>query len=248
MTPQERDVIAGIFDRLGQVAQQPRDPEAERLIAERLARQPYAPYAMAQAIHVQEQALLNMQSQIEQLQAEVEQLRSQPQPQPQGGFLSGLFGGAPTQSPRANPVADAAASGRVGMTPGLPRRALAPSGLQQPGMAGAVGQPGSGMAGAMGQNGAEQPPAGPWGQRAGGGFLATAMTTAAGVAGGMVLGNVLMNAFQGGAAPKPATPAADQTADASAAGQPMAGQPVAEPAAYEDPGMMDDGGFGDDWA
>ena len=57
MTPQERDVIAGIFDRLKQAANQPRDPEAERYIAERLREQPYAPYAMAQSVYVQEQAL-----------------------------------------------------------------------------------------------------------------------------------------------------------------------------------------------
>src|SRR5690349_6876042 len=34
-------------------------------------------------------------------------------------------------------------------------------------------------------------------QRAGSGFLGTAVTTAAGVAGGMLLGNMLMNAFSG---------------------------------------------------
>ncbi|MFN3671827.1 MAG: DUF2076 domain-containing protein, partial [Bosea sp. (in: a-proteobacteria)] len=52
MTPQERDVIAGIFDRLRQAADQPRDPEAENYIAQRLREQPYAPYAMAQAVYV----------------------------------------------------------------------------------------------------------------------------------------------------------------------------------------------------
>eukprot|EP01035_Chromulina_nebulosa_P064895 gene64895-88769_t len=54
MTPQERDVIAGIFDRLKQAANQPRDPEAENYIAQRLREQPYAPYAMAQAVYVQD--------------------------------------------------------------------------------------------------------------------------------------------------------------------------------------------------
>jgi hypothetical protein len=90
MTPQERDVIAGIFDRLKQAANQPRDPEAERLIAERITQQPYAPYVMAQAVYVQEQALENLNREVETLRAEVAELRSQPQ---QGGFLSGLFGG-----------------------------------------------------------------------------------------------------------------------------------------------------------
>ena len=94
MTPQERDVIAGIFDRLRQAANQPRDPEAERFIADRLREQPYAVYAMAQSVYVQEQALGNLQGQVEQLQAEVQQLRSQPAAPAQsgGGFLSGIFG------------------------------------------------------------------------------------------------------------------------------------------------------------
>ena len=93
MTPQERDVIAGIFDRLRQVANQPRDPEAERFIADRLREQPYAVYAMAQSIYVQEQALANQQAQLEQARAEIEELRRQSPPaapaEQSGGFLSG---------------------------------------------------------------------------------------------------------------------------------------------------------------
>ncbi|MBV1799541.1 DUF2076 domain-containing protein [Siccirubricoccus sp. G192] len=46
--------------------------------------------------------------------------------------------------------------------------------------------------------------------RAGSGFLGTALTTAAGVAGGMVLGNMLMNSLSGhGGAAHAATPGAD---------------------------------------
>ncbi|MFY8040272.1 MAG: DUF2076 domain-containing protein [Bosea sp. (in: a-proteobacteria)] len=225
MTPQERDVIAGIFDRLKQVSNQPRDPEAEKLIAERLAQQPYAPYAMAQAVYVQEQALLTMQAQVEQLQAQVQQLQSQPQPAA-GGFLSSLFGGgapaqpAPLQQPAQSPF----------------QRGPAPqAGAVAPGMMPRQGQP--------------EQAAGPWGaaqQRQGGGFMATALTTAAGVAGGMVLGSVLMNALGGS---KPATdpsaaPAA-APADSAAASGPDAAM---EPASYDDSGMFDEGGGGDDWA
>ena len=36
MTPDERNVIGGIFDRLREAAYQPRDPEAERFIADRV--------------------------------------------------------------------------------------------------------------------------------------------------------------------------------------------------------------------
>ncbi len=200
MTPQERDVIAGIFDRLRQAANQPRDPEAERFIADRLREQPYAPYAMAQSVYVQEQALTNLQAQVEQLQAQIRELEersAEPAPQPQsGGFLSGIFGGGgqPAQRPRS--------------VPSFPQRA-------EQGPAGAwnrpQGEPGPqpGMMGAA-------PQGGPWANRGGGGggFMATALSTAAGVAGGMMLGNVLTNAFGGGA-----KPAENQTAQAQDAGK-----------------------------
>src|SRR5687768_6852728 len=111
MNNQEREVISDIFKRLEQVAHQPRDPEAERFIADRLRQQPYAPYAMAQAIYVQEQALANLHERVQQLEAEGEQLRSRAQPG--GGFLSSLFGGGPREPER--PV-----DGSFGRQPGMP--------------------------------------------------------------------------------------------------------------------------------
>lgn len=226
MTPQERDVIAGIFDRLRQAANQPRDPEAENFIAERLREQPYAPYAMAQAVYVQEQALANLNQQVESLQAQLReaQTRASEAAQPQsGGFLSGIFGGGSVP--------------RTGSVPPVPSRAdaSAPSGAwnTQPQAQGAPGQ-------AMPMQAQGQP--GPWSnqpqqQSRGGGFMASALTTAAGVAGGMMLGNVLTNAFGGGSKPAPQTasdtgasssssPAAPQqaAADQSASAQPAADQ------------------------
>lgn len=260
MTPQERDVIAGIFDRLRQAENQPRDPEAERFIADRLREQPYAVYAMAQSIYVQEQALANLQAQLEQAQAEVEQLRRQPPApaQQSGGFLSGIFGGGASQPAR---------SGSVPSFPqrGAPQPASPPWGGQaaapQQGMA---PQQGVGAAPGPWQNQTAQPPA------RGGGFMASALTTAAGVAGGMVAGNMLMNAFGGNksgseAKPAEAAQAADnkdtsQTNDAgkdtqTAADQQPAAEPQQEPSyqdANYDDGSYDDGsgGFGgdDDWA
>jgi hypothetical protein len=102
------------------------------------------------------------------------------------------------------------------------------------------------MPGAMGAPGfGQQAQPGPWGAQrpAGGGFLQGAMATAAGVAGGMVLGNILMNAMSGGGEA--------QAADAGAAADPAGAE--AQPASYEDPGQayedpgMDMGG-GDEWA
>ena len=63
--------------------------------------------------------------------------------------------------------------------------------------------------------------------RGGSGFLGTALMTAAGVAGGMVMGNMLMNAFSGGGSA--------QAAAAGGAGA-FGEQAVATPSAWTDPG------------
>jgi hypothetical protein len=180
MNSQEREVISDIFRRLEQVADQPRDPEAERFISEKLRQQPYAPYALAQAVYVQEQALANLHGRVQQLEAELEQLRNQPQ---QGGLLASLFGGGPRQAERPQPMG-APFGGQPGMQPGP----QGPWGGQAMG-----GERGPwGGQGPMGQPGAFGGP-----QRGGSGFLGTALMTAAGVAGGMMLGNALASAFGG---------------------------------------------------
>jgi uncharacterized protein len=175
MNDQERQVISDIFRRLEQVANQPRDPEAERFIADKLRQQPYAPYAMAQSVYVQEQALARLQAENEQLRGELDRLHHQPQP---GGFLSSIFGGG---SRAPGPAYNAP-----------PARGASPWGGAQP-MQQPYGAPQGGMMGG-------QP--GPWGgggmmQPRGGGFLGTALTTAAGVAGGMMIANALSSAFGG---------------------------------------------------
>jgi hypothetical protein len=116
MNDQERQVIDDIFRRLEQVANQPRDPEAERYIAEKVRRQPYAPYALAQAIYVQEQALANLNAELEQLRAEAER------GQAGGGFLSSIFGGGPRrhEPPRAGSPR-ARAAGQPSQPFGMPQ-------------------------------------------------------------------------------------------------------------------------------
>jgi len=172
---QEREIISEIFKRLEQAANQPRDPETERFIGDKIRSQPYAPYAMAQLIYVQEEAIKSLNQQLEQMRAEVERVRSQPQ---SGGFLSSIFGGG--SRPQAEP----------------PRPAGSPWGGQP--------QPGPGYGQGYGPGGPQpgpwggQQPGMMGGGAGGGGFLRGALTTAAGVAGGMVVGNALMNAFKGG--------------------------------------------------
>jgi hypothetical protein len=94
MDQNERGIIDDLFDRLRRAEGQsaPRDPEAEALIGRHLAAQPAAPYYMAQAIVVQQEALAQAQSRIEELERQLAERGS-------GGFLGGLFGGPETRSP-----------------------------------------------------------------------------------------------------------------------------------------------------
>jgi hypothetical protein len=185
MTPEERQVITGIFERLSAAENHQRDPEAEKLIGDLVAQQPYAPYAMAQSIYVNEQALANLHQQVQALEQQLQETREEAQArtQPQsGGFLSSLFGG-PSAAPPSRPA----------QTP--PPR----FGDARPGYA---PQPyGSGGPMPTGPMSGIAPQPGPWGGQGfggapqGGGFLQNAMSTAAGVAGGMVLANALTSAF-----------------------------------------------------
>ena len=87
LTPEDRDAIEGLFDRLETVAAKsdPRDADAEALIQQRLRMAPASPYYMAQTILVQEHALRLAEQKIADLEAEATR-------RPAGGFLGGLFG------------------------------------------------------------------------------------------------------------------------------------------------------------
>ncbi|HSA82715.1 MAG TPA: DUF2076 domain-containing protein [Geminicoccaceae bacterium] len=88
MDQNERRIIDDLFARLGEAERRagPRDAEAEGLIGCHLRDQPAAPYYMAQAIVVQQEALANAQARIEQLERELTERPAG------GGFLGGLFG------------------------------------------------------------------------------------------------------------------------------------------------------------
>lgn len=104
MNNDEQQVIDELFGKVRQAEQQsgPRDPAAEEYIRTHVTQQPAAPYYMAQAIVVQEEALKAAQTRIEQLEREV---TSRPAG---GGFLGSLFGGGTASVPP--PPAPAAAS------------------------------------------------------------------------------------------------------------------------------------------
>lgn len=214
----ERQIIDDLFAKLHQAEAQsgPRDPEAEALIRERIARQPAAPYLMAQAIVMMEQALAASQGRNEELER---QLRERPAPAAApaqsggGGLFGSLFGGAakPAPQPSYPAAAPAAAAMPSGSPWGRPPAAPGTPAYGDPRVAAYAQQP-----------------------RAGGGFMAGAMQTAAGVAGGMLIGSALSGMFSGGEAV--AAEAATAATDAATAATDQATQAV------EDSGWSDFGG------
>jgi uncharacterized protein len=175
MSPEERQLLSDLFERVRAQANAPRDRDAETFIAEAVRALPYAPYLLAQATIVQDQALRAAGQRIQELQAEVSHFQQQAQsaaPQGGGGFLGGLFGGGRQAPPPQS---------QPGPWGAPPQQAYAPPEQQS------FAPP--------------QPALSPWGAPQapqGGGFLRNAMGAAAGVAGGMLLADSLKGLFSGG--------------------------------------------------
>lgn len=209
MDKTEKQVIDELFARLQQAEQKSgrRDAGAEDHIKALIARQPAAPYYMAQAILVQEHALKQAQSRIAELEQELE---SAEQEQSSGGFLGGLFGGGARQPSK-------------GSVP----RAGAASGMRYPGRNAAAEQEEDSPVSRYHRTGA------------GGGFLAGAAQTAVGVAGGVLLGNMIAGMFSGGNEAQAATAQPAEQAQTQPANDANANQ---EPQ-LEEAGAGDDGGW-----
>ncbi|HWK95068.1 MAG TPA: DUF2076 domain-containing protein [Pseudolabrys sp.] len=84
MTPQERQLIDDLFDKLARVEATPRDASAERAIAEASQRAPHALYALVQTVLVQDEALKQAEARIRELSGEAEA------PPAGGGFLDSM--------------------------------------------------------------------------------------------------------------------------------------------------------------
>jgi uncharacterized protein len=179
MSPEERQLLSSLFDRIRSAASTPRDADAEALISQSVRDQPYAPYLLSQAVILQEQGMKAAADRIQQLEARVRDLEQGAGSQSQGGgsFLGGLgslFGGGQPAQPQRAPSQ---------------QQNYAP----QPGYA-----PQQQQGGPWGQQ--QQQPVGPWSQQpgapsAGGSFLRGALGTAAGVAGGVMLAESLSSLF-----------------------------------------------------
>src|SRR6185369_17757885 len=69
MTPQERQLIDDLFDRLAKLENAPRDGEAMSAIMQGLRKAPNAVYALVQTTLVQDEALKRADSRIQELEA-----------------------------------------------------------------------------------------------------------------------------------------------------------------------------------
>lgn len=176
MTPQERQLVDELFDRLSKLENAPRDPDAIAAISDGLRKAPGAVYALVQTTLLQDEALKRAHNRIQELEA-----AHAPEPAQSGGFLDTmrdtLFGGGSSR----------------GSVPNVPPREQRPvwnSGQtmqqNQPGYA----QPPYGQAYGQGPGqGYGAPPVG----GGGGSFLGTAAAAAAGVVGG----SLLLSSFRG---------------------------------------------------
>jgi uncharacterized protein len=193
MTPQERQLIDDLFDRLAKLENSPRDGEAMSAIMQGLRQAPNAVYALVQTTLVQDEALKRAHDRIQELEAG----RTGEQNQ-SGGFLDSMrdaiFG---QNQPRGSVPQSSVPNVRA---PGVGGRPVWNSGevMQQTqggGQYGQAPQPGYGQP-AYGQpHGAPQPPFGGGG---GGSFLGTAAAAAAGVVGGSLLLGSIRSMMGGG--------------------------------------------------
>ena len=192
MTNEERDIIANFMARVGGAAASqpstwggasvpattaealpPIDPEADRFIAEQFNRYPEARYRITQLAFVQDHALAEAQNRLKRMEWELQQAQQraaqQPQQQGGGGFFSGLFGGGRQQA-APPPGGQPGGPWGQGAPPPQYQQAASPPQYAPANQAGMFQRPGSG-------------------------FLGSALTTAAGVAGGVLAANAIRDMF-----------------------------------------------------
>lgn len=171
MTPEERNQVTELFERLATLEENPRDREAERLIQEGLRYAPNAPYTLVQTALIQDEALKRADVRIRELET---QLGTGGQPPRQGGFLENMresvFGKRAGSVPTVRPGGDQP----MGTPPGYQAQPMAQQPMQQQPMGQPMPQP-----------------------SAGGSFLGTAAAAAVGVIGGALLADSIRGMMTG---------------------------------------------------
>jgi len=192
MTPQEKDLVTQLIDRVRRADTSDKDPEADALIRRMVQEKPDAPYVLSQTVLIQDMALGDAQRRIADLERQVAEAKAAAPSRP-SSFLGGVLGrdsagnagaaSVPSSGPWGRPAAapQPAPSGVWGQPPAAPPPAPPP----------AYGQ------GGYGQGGYAQPGYAAPMMGGGGGFLRSAATTAAGIAGGALLFEGIRSMFGG---------------------------------------------------
>lgn len=175
MTPQERQLIDDLFDRLSKLEGSTRDRDAEAAIMEGLRRAPNATYALVQTVLVQDEALKRANARIQELEGHAVE------PQQQGSFLDSMRDAVFGQ----------------GQTQGQPPRGSVPNSGRPVWNSGHAMPPGYGQPQGQPYGAPQQPPPVPGGG-GGGSFLGTAAAAAAGVVGGSLLLSSIRGMMGGG--------------------------------------------------
>jgi hypothetical protein len=103
VTPQERELLTQLTQRINQTTLQEKDPDAENLLGRELGANPDALYILAQTVLVQDIALQQARGQVSQLQQQLEQARQPQQPQHSTSFLGRLLGDRDPQPAPSQP-------------------------------------------------------------------------------------------------------------------------------------------------
>jgi hypothetical protein len=189
MTPQERQLVDDLFDRLSKVESAPRDPDAIAAISEGLRKAPNAVYALVQTVLLQDEALKRANARIQELEA-----HGPAEAHQSGGFLDSMretiFGQNPPRGSVPNVPPPQASSRPVWNSGQVMQQAQPPGQYAQA----SYGQPAYGQPPYGQQPGGFQSPFGGGGSS----FLGTAAATAAGVVGGSLLLNSIRGMTGGG--------------------------------------------------
>ena len=175
MTPDEQRMIQDLFQRLSAQGRVPKDAQADRLISDSVRSNPDATYMLVQTALVYEHQMEEQELRLRDLEDQIAQLQRSGSQAPAGGsFLGGRIGAGrgsvPNSAPTASPWGSASQASSAAPQP--QRQAAPQQYAQQPAMAAPAA--------------------------AGGGFFRSALQTAAGVAGGMMVANSLSSMFGGG--------------------------------------------------
>lgn len=186
MTPDERQMIADLFERMRSFGPVDKDRDADAFIGQLIRQTPDATYKLVQSVLVQENTIEETGYRVQELEEQVRQLEEQlqqqqaPSPRSGGSFLGGARAAA------GRPV-----SGSVPVT----NRS---SGFGQASAAPPPTSPWGQQAGGYQQQPMQQAPMQPQAPARGGGFFRSAMATAAGVAGGIFAANAIKDMMGGG--------------------------------------------------